>query len=81
MSVIHVICREVCIWFCYWKVLEQVSPKPDEVNRSTALQHPAKNRTTDYLPGTVYVHTTCVVNIEVKKYIFVYTYNDVCNIV
>ena len=33
------------------KVLDQVSPKPNEVKRIVALQNPTKNRDEDFLPG------------------------------
>ena len=34
-----------------FNVLNQVSPNPTEVNCSTALKHPDKNRGNKYLPG------------------------------
>ena len=34
-----------------FNVLDQVSPSPTEVNYSTALKHPDKNRGDKYLPG------------------------------
>ena len=34
-----------------FNVLDQVSPSPTEINCSTALQHPDKNRGDKYLPG------------------------------
>ena len=34
-----------------FNVLDQVSPNPTEVNCSTALKHPDKNRGDKYLPG------------------------------
>ncbi len=33
------------------RVLDQVSPNPSQVNCSTALKHPDKNRGDKYLPG------------------------------
>ena len=36
----------------YIQVLDQVSPKPSEVNSATASQYPDRNRNTEYLPGT-----------------------------
>jgi protein tyrosine phosphatase len=33
------------------RILEKVSPKPEEIARSVALQNPTKNRNDQYLPG------------------------------
>ena len=33
------------------QVLDQVSPKPSEVNCATASEYPDRNRNTEYLPG------------------------------
>ena len=45
--------EEKTLFYCYppYKVLEKVSPKPDEISRSKALQYPTKNRRDLYLPG------------------------------
>jgi len=34
------------------QVLDQVSPKPTEVIRATALRYPQKNRSNEFLPRT-----------------------------
>lgn len=45
--------EEKTLFYCYpsYKVLEKVSPKPNEISRSKALQYPTKNRSDLYLPG------------------------------
>ena len=37
------------------QVLDQVSPKPTEVIRATALRYPQKNRSNEFLPRTYYI--------------------------
>ena len=39
----------VCMYFVL-KVLEQVSPKPDQVRRDVAIRFHQKNRSMDYAP-------------------------------
>ena len=45
--------EEKTLFYCYpsYKVLEKVSPKPDEISRTKALQYPTKNHSDLYLPG------------------------------
>ncbi len=44
--------RKITSEFQYqFKILEQVTPNPDEVNCSTALKHMGLNRGTQYLPS------------------------------
>lgn len=40
--------RDELTW--HWQVLGQVSPKDNEVVRSTAIKFPKKNRNTNFLP-------------------------------
>ena len=42
-----------------FNVLDQVSPSPTEVNCSTALKHPDKNRGDKYLPSKKEYPTLC----------------------
>ena len=42
----------------YFQVLSQVSPKPDEVVRTVALQHQRKNRSDNFLPRKLYHNHT-----------------------
>ena len=41
----------VCVCVCVWQVLEQVSPRSEEVKAEIADKNPNRNRSTDFPPG------------------------------
>ena len=50
------------------QVLDQVSPRPEEVIANFAAKNPDQNRSHDFLPGTTFHHHTLLITLPTHLY-------------